>query len=462
MGLKSRYHIHLFLAASFLLVFNFQACSEFSSSRYEESGNGGSYGGRPDAPLLDPNKVSYNTLAEEFSDDFLEDIDCGWLVTGQQLSVNPSSIPANQTLNVPASATRVTSYGERRYMAEMQQFVCLPKALLAAERALKIHKPVLPQAAFDLCEEKLRLARNTFLSHSLLDFTQGLVNLLRPTSILRQFVTTDYDQHWLKVGQGRDLVAEVFRILETHHIPALNELESPLRTYLTKRVGLEGQIGKPKDSLNNQMILWKTPLSETPVRISALMAVEKAERDMEKALLCAYEAAGDLCQQQTEKDVMTCISETGNKMGCADFIALKRHAKEVAREATQRFSLPVQPPYLSRIHSSLTFADLCVSAQRAHRARQVRLHQMIALGSTPEGFHLAMAAGLAHAQIHLERGLGQAMPLLVEADKGDPSNPAQNVAQEQFRSPYEIRRLVYGKVPGVVNGECQMGEDIKF
>lgn len=395
-------------------------------------------------------------LIEDFSPGFLEKLDCSVLGQGQKLTVNPFSLPEGMTWNVPARLTQRSTQGERRVMVQTKLFKCLPDAIALVETMLKKYESRLSAQALTSANRFLSEARDTWLKLGMLKYHQQVRDVLVRTSSPLVYTIPDDGYPWQYPEHGRLRLLEVFKILRTVGIEPLNEVTPEMNLYFTRKVALEGHPRQPGDTdfVGNSSVPFAEPLLTDTAKLAGLIAIGDLHMEIGAGLVCAYKVGEEFCANAKVEERVACILDQGLAKGCPDIRAMKVQERNAIIRAARENDLAPLIPFSQRVHPSLTYNDICITVQRAHHAHHHWVEELIVNGTTREGFRNSWFAMLAHSQIHIERTLGMEMPPLIAADVGNPTNPIETVPGRELRVPYEIRKLVYAAVPGVVHGEC--------
>lgn len=410
-------------------------------------------------------------LTDVFPANFFETVNCAMLRRGQRLTVDPMSLPPGKTVNIAWGETKESTQAERRVMAQTKLYLCTVDALQAIELALQLARPQLTATAYATAYAKLQQAREGsnwpttpgWEALSLLKYGQGVRNVLFYTAGPNLYTLVDASYPWTYPDNAIILINGILTIFAQNHVQFLSPPLSPdLQTFLTQTYSMAGHPTNTSIFVSNENVYFVAPLNaQNPVDqtiIDQLETVEQFHADAGAALVCTYERGEASCPLTDPLDParVACIRAAGIAAGCPNPTDIHddEHDVEIENAAT---GVPTIAPTTRGVHPSLTLAEVCISVQRAHFAYHDWMVQVRDFGDTLAGFHNAWMASLGHAQIHVERTLGMmahGMPPLSGYDVTDPLNPTLGGPKGDFRMPYEIRKYVYAKAPGVVNGTC--------
>jgi hypothetical protein len=394
---------------------------------------------------------------DQFSPNFLEQASCAMLMNGQKVSVNPFSIPPGRTWNIGSRDTIRATQGERRIMVQMMGFQCLPDAILAVEQIVERHRTGLSASAASTCDAHLRTAKKLWLSFALTKYVKGVQAVLFTTVEPRTYEISDSSYPWTYPANGRARLHDILNVLKANGIMATDELSPDLAAYITGALSMEGQPGAPRDFVGNSSTFFDAPLTNRPDDMAALELVEQLHGEIGVGLVCAFEHGEAACNTALPAARTACVLDRGLEAGCPDIRALKVQERQASIDAARTHGLQFIAPFSQGVHHRMTFQDVCVSVQRAHHAHMAWSTAIMENGHTRAGFRDAWMAMFAHSLIHINRTLGEDVPELIPADRGNPLNPTLNPPQSDQRMPLEIRQFVYASVPGVVNGHCEVG-----
>lgn len=394
-------------------------------------------------------------IEEEFNLNFLEEIGCDRLGRGQKLSVNPMSVPANQTQNISYLSTKRSTQGERRMMIQMREFKCLPEALAAVGLLVQKYSSTLSARDLTVIKGKMSMAKDVWMKLSLLKYLQEVRRVLFMEIRPELYQVSDDLYPWTYPDHGAYQLREILAILANAKVPVASELSAEMITYLTRTLSMQGHPGTPRDFVSNQNTFFTETVRNTPERVAAMVKAEKLNTKIEQGYLCAYKNAEIACSGVAPTERVECVLDRGLAAGCADVRALEVEEKALLAYNTRVHKIPMIAPFTRQTHPDTTYESLCVSAQRAHHSHHLWEAGVMQDGATRKGFRDAWVAMFAHSAIHINRALNSDMPQLIDADQANPLNPATGVGQGAFRLPLELRQLIYYPVPGVVDGKCE-------